>query len=152
VYYQGDPKRRLVFAKAQASIFKSYFLKTKNLLNVLWLTMVRFEKLRVLLLKSSWTSSAAVELFSWTNFSWVELLQLSWASSAAVKLFSWTKLHLSWASSDAVELFQLSSTSAELNFFNCSWAFSTTVELSQLQLNFNFNCEPLWPYTSWTCL
>jgi hypothetical protein len=114
--------------------------------------MVRFEKLRVFLMKSSWTSSVAVELFSWTK------LQLSWASSAElsffswVELFSWTKLQLSWASSAAVELFQLSWTSAELNFFNCSWAFSTIVELSQLQLNFNFNCEPLWQYTSWTCL
>jgi hypothetical protein len=28
-------------------------LKTKNLLNILWLTMVRFEKPRVFLLKSS---------------------------------------------------------------------------------------------------
>jgi hypothetical protein len=130
----GGPKRRLVFAKAQASIQK-LFLKTKNLLNVLWFTVVRFEKLRVFLLKSSWTK-----------------LQLRWASSAAVELFSWTKLQLSWASSAAVEPFKLSWTSAELNFFNCSWAFSTTVELSQLQLNFNFNCEPLWPYTSWTCL
>jgi hypothetical protein len=59
---------------------------------------------------------------------------------------------LSWASLAAVELFQPSWTSAELNFFNCSWAFSAAVELSQLHLNFNFNCEPLWPYTSWTCL
>jgi hypothetical protein len=49
----GDPKRRLVFAKAQASIFKSYFLKTKNLFKILWLTVVRFENPRVFLLKSS---------------------------------------------------------------------------------------------------
>jgi hypothetical protein len=83
--------------------------------------MVRFEKPRVFLLKSSWTSSTAVELFSWTK------LQLSWASSAAAELCSWAELQL-------------------------SLAFSTTVDLSQLQLNFNFNCEPLWPYTSWTCL
>jgi hypothetical protein len=50
---KGDLKRRLVFAKAQASIFKSYFLKTKNLFKILWLTVVRFEKPRVFLLKSS---------------------------------------------------------------------------------------------------
>ena len=76
--------------------------------------MVRFEKPRVFLLKSSWTSSTAAELSSWT---W---LQLSWASSAAAELFSWAELQL-------------------------SWAFSTSAEL-------NFSCEPLWPYTSWTCL
>ena len=76
--------------------------------------MVRVEKPRVFLLKSSWTSSTAAELSSWT---W---LQLSWASSAAAELFSWAELQL-------------------------SWAFSTSAEL-------NFSCEPLWPYTSWTCL
>ena len=75
--------------------------------------MVRVEKPRVFLLKSSWTSTAA-ELSSWT---W---LQLSWASSATTELFSWAELQL-------------------------SWAFSTSAEL-------NFSCEPLWPYTSWTCL
>ena len=103
-----------MFAKAQTSLFKSYFLKSKNLFNVLWLTVVRVEKPRVFLLKSSWTSSTAAELSSWT---W---LQLSWASSAAAELFSWAELQL-------------------------SWAFSTSAEL-------NFSCEPLWPYTSWTCL
>jgi len=76
--------------------------------------VVRVEKPRVFLLKSSWTSSTAAELSSWT---W---LQLSWASSAAAELFSWAELQL-------------------------SWAFSTSAEL-------NFSCEPLWPYTSWTCL
>jgi hypothetical protein len=39
-------------------------LKNKNLLKILWLTVVRFEKPRVFLLKSSWTSSTAAELFS----------------------------------------------------------------------------------------
>jgi hypothetical protein len=34
LFYQGDPKRRLMFAKAQASIFKSYF-ENKNLLDTL---------------------------------------------------------------------------------------------------------------------
>jgi hypothetical protein len=43
----------MVFAIAQVSKFKSYFLKTKNLLNALCLTVVRFEKLRVFLLNSS---------------------------------------------------------------------------------------------------
>jgi hypothetical protein len=67
---------------------------------------------------------------SWTFYGWPWLGLRNWECScwkAAVELFSWTKLQL-------------------------SWAFSTTVELSQLQLNFNFKCEPLWPYTSWTCL
>jgi hypothetical protein len=50
---KGDPKRRLVFAKAKASIFKSYFLKPKKLFKILWLTVVRFEKPRGFLLKSS---------------------------------------------------------------------------------------------------
>jgi hypothetical protein len=52
--------------------------------------MVRFEKPRVFLLKSSWTSSTIAEL----NFSWVELLQLqlSWTS---VEL---TFLNSSWTS------------------------------------------------------
>jgi hypothetical protein len=94
--------------------------------------MVRFEKPRVFLLKSSWTSSTAADLFSWAE------LQLSWASSAAAELFSWAKLQLSWASSAAAELFSW----AELQL---RWAFSTPAEL-------NFSCEPLWPYTSWTCL
>jgi hypothetical protein len=106
--------------------------------------MVRFEKLRVFLLKSSWTSSAAVELFSWTklqlswassaelsfsaelNFSWVELLQLQ------LSFFSWAELQLSWTSAELnfswVELLQL-----QLSFFNYSWAFSTLAKL-QLQL------------------
>jgi hypothetical protein len=53
-----------VFAKAQASIFKSYFLKSKNLFKILWLTLVRFEKPRVFLLKSSKTFSTAAELFN----------------------------------------------------------------------------------------
>jgi hypothetical protein len=81
---------------------------------VLLLTVVRFEKLRVFLLKSSWTSSAAVELFSWTK------LQLSWASSAAVELFQ-----LSWTSWTAVEPFQL-----QLSFLNSSWTTTSTVNLS----------------------
>ena len=62
--------------------------------------MVRFEKPRVFLLKSSWTSSTAAELSSWLDFSWVELLQLqlSWTSAELSFLnFSWTQLQL-WTS------------------------------------------------------
>jgi hypothetical protein len=118
----------MVFAIAQVFKFKSYFWKPK---------------------------------ISWTFYGWPWLGLRNWECSywKAVELLwlqfnfiSWTKLQLSWASSAVVELFQLSWTSAELNFFNCSWAFSTAVELSQLQLNFNFNCEPLWTYTSWASL
>jgi hypothetical protein len=114
-------KWKVGVCQSSSLYIQKLFLKTKNILNVLWLTVVRFEKPRVFLLKSSWTSSTVVELFSWTK------LQLSWASSAVAELYSWAELQL-------------------------SWPFSTTVELSQLQLNFNFNCAPLWPYTSWTCL
>jgi hypothetical protein len=49
--------------------------------------MVRFEKPRVFLLKSCWTSSTAAEL----NFSWVELLQLQLSFSAELN-FSWVEL------------------------------------------------------------
>jgi len=41
-------------------------LKTKNHVNIIWLTMVWVEKPRVFLLKNSWTSSTAAELSSWT--------------------------------------------------------------------------------------
>jgi hypothetical protein len=91
-------------------LYSKAISKNQNPLDTLCLTVVRIEKLRVFLLKSSWASSTAVELF-----------QQSW-------------------------------TSVELNFFIYSWASSAAVELSQLQLNFNLNYEPLWPYTSWTCL
>jgi hypothetical protein len=42
----------MVFAIAQAFKFKSYF-ENQNFLNALCLTIVRFEKLRVFLFKSS---------------------------------------------------------------------------------------------------
>jgi hypothetical protein len=42
----------MVFAIDQASKFKSYF-ENQNLLSALFLTVVRFEKLRVFLLKST---------------------------------------------------------------------------------------------------
>jgi hypothetical protein len=105
-----------VFAKAQASIFKSYFWKPKNVLNILWLTAIRFEKPRVFLLKSSWTSSTAVELFSWTE------LLLSWAFSTTVELFSWAELQLSRVFSTIVELFSWTELSQlQLSFLNSSW-------------------------------
>jgi hypothetical protein len=50
---KGIQKEGWCCAKAQASIFKIYFLKTKNLFKILWLTVVRFEKPRVFLLKSN---------------------------------------------------------------------------------------------------
>jgi hypothetical protein len=112
--------------------------------------MVRFEKPRVFLLKSSWTCSAAAELFSWAG------LQLSWAPLAAAELdFSWAELlqlqlsfsaelNFSWA-----ELFQLQlSSSAELSFFSYSWAFQlswTSAELSfSAGLNFSWTRLQLW--------
>jgi hypothetical protein len=112
----------MVFAIAQAFKFKSYFWKTKKNL---------FNIL--------WLTGVRFEKPR------VFLLKSSWTCSTIVELLSWTKLQLSWAFSTTVEFFSW----AELQL---SWAFSTTVELSQLQLNFNFRCEPLWPYTSWTCL
>ena len=98
--------------------------------------MVRVEKPRVFLLKSSWTCSAAAELFSWAG------LQLSWAPSAVAELFSWAGL--SWA-----ELLQLQlSFSAELSFFSYSWAFQlgwTSAELSfSAGLNFSWTQLQLW--------
>jgi hypothetical protein len=115
------PKLKPLYSKAIS--------KNQNPLDTICLTVVRIEKLRVFLLKSSWAFSAELSFFGW-----VELFQLSW-TSAELSFLSYSLAF-----------------SAELNFFNCSWAFSAAVELSQLQLNFNFNCEPLWPYTSWTCL
>jgi hypothetical protein len=83
-------------------------------LNILWLTMVRFEKPRVFLLKSSWTSSTAAELFSWAE------LQMSCAYSAPAELFSWAELQLSWAfSTPAVNLFD--HTPDELASGQLSW-------------------------------
>jgi hypothetical protein len=71
-----------------------------------------------------------------------------WKAKISLTFYGWSWLglrNLECSCWKADELLQLQlSFSAELNF---SW-----VELSQLQLNFNFSCEPLWPYTSWTCL
>jgi hypothetical protein len=105
-----------VFAKAQISIFKSYFWKPK----ISW-TFYGWP----------WLGLRNLECSCWKA---AELVQLQLSFSA--------ELNFSW-----VELFQL-----QLSWSSAELSFSTTVELSQLQLNFNFNCEPLWPYTSWTCL
>jgi hypothetical protein len=43
----------MVFAIAQVPKIQKLFLKTKNHFNILWLTVVRFEKPRVFLSKSS---------------------------------------------------------------------------------------------------
>jgi hypothetical protein len=147
-----------VFAKAQASIFKSYFWKPKiswTFYGWPWLGLRNWEC-------SCWK---AVELLQQQlsflaklNFSLVELLQLSWASSAAVELFSWTKLQLSWASSAAIELFQLSWTSSttvelfqlQLSFLNSSWTLTSTVNLSDhtpVELAFG---QLNWGFLSWT--
>jgi hypothetical protein len=90
-----------------------------------------------------WKPKISLTFYGWP---WLGLRNLEcscWKAAELVQLqlsFS-AELNFNW-----VELFQLQlSFSAELSFFN-------TVELSLLQLNFNFNCEPLWPYTSWTCL
>jgi hypothetical protein len=99
----------MVFAIAQASKLKSYF-KNQNPLDTLRMIVIRIEKRRVFLLKSSWAFLAELNFFGW-----VEPFQLSWTSLA------------------------------ELSFFQLSWT-------SSAELNFNFNYEPLWPYTSWTCL
>jgi hypothetical protein len=123
----------MVFAIARVPKIQKLFLKTKKHFNILWLTVVRFEKPRVFLLKSSWTSSTAAELSSWT---W---LQLSWASSAAAELFSWAGLQLSWAFSTSAELqLQLwtSLTIHQLNLSSGSWAGVFSPKLSGLdQLN-----------------
>jgi hypothetical protein len=89
--------------------------KNQNPLDILYMTIVRIEKLRVFLLKSSWAFSAEL------NINWVELLQMQ------LSFFSWA------------EFLQL-----QLSFFNYSWTSTWTVssaavEPFQLQLNFNFN-------------
>jgi hypothetical protein len=112
VLSRGNPKQRLVFAKAQASIFKSYF-ENQNCLDTLCTTVVRIEKWRVFLLKNSWaflakltslvelTFSAELNFFRWVGFfSWVELLQmswlfqLSWISTSTMKLSDQNQLNL----------------------------------------------------------
>jgi hypothetical protein len=65
-----------------------------------------------------------------------------WKPKISLKLYGWPWLGLRnlecscWKAAELLKL-QLSWTSAELSFFSCSW-----VELSQLQLNFNFNWGP----------
>jgi hypothetical protein len=133
VLSRGVQKEGWCLPKLKPLYSKAIFWKP-NLLNVLWLTVVRIEKHRVvLLLKSSWTSSTAVELFRWAE------LQLSWASLAVVELFNWAELQLSWAFSTPVELqLQLwtSLTIHQLNLPPGSWAGVFSPKLSgQDQLN-----------------
>jgi hypothetical protein len=112
--------------------------------------VVRFEKPRVFLLKSSWTCSTAIELFSWTK------LHLSWSFSTIVELFSWAELQLSWAFSTPAELqLQLwtSLTIHQLNLPLGSWARVFSPKLSgQDQLNWSWgavqlvsNPSDFWP-------
>jgi hypothetical protein len=77
-----------VYAIAQASKFKSYF-KNKNSLDTLCTTVVRIEKQRVFLLKSSWAFLAELNFFSW-----VEVFQLSWNFSPELSFFSSVELQL----------------------------------------------------------
>jgi hypothetical protein len=123
VLSRGNPKQRLVFAKAQASIFKSYF-ENQNCLDTLCTTVVRIEKWRVFLLKNSWAFSAELNFFSG-----VELFQLSWTSSAEltfsaelnffrwVDFFSWVEFQL-----------QLWNSLTKTNW-TCLWASWTGVSL-----------------------
>jgi hypothetical protein len=102
--------------------------------------VVRFEKPRVFLLKSSWTSSTAAEL----NFSWVELLQLQLSFSAELSFLnsSWTQLQL-WTSL----------TIHQLNLPPGSWAGVFSPKLSgQDRLNWSWGAvqlvsdpSDLWP-------
>jgi hypothetical protein len=97
-----------VFAKAQASIFKSYFWKPKiswTFYGWLWLGLRNLEC-------SCWKAAKLLQL------------QLSW-TSAELSVFS-----CSWA-------FQLSWTSAELSFLNSSWTqlqLWTSLTIHQLNL------------------
>ena len=107
--------------------------------------MVRFEKPRVFLLKSSWTCSAAAELFSWAG------LQLSWASSATAELFSWAELlqlQLSFSAGLNFSWTQLqlwtSLTIHQLNLPPGSWAGVFSPKLSgQDQLNWSWGAVQL---------
>jgi hypothetical protein len=78
------PKLKPIYSKAIS--------KNQNPLDTLCMTIVRIEKLRVFLLKSSWTYSAELSFFS-----------CSWAFSTIVELQLQLCLQL------------------QLSFFNCSW-------------------------------
>jgi hypothetical protein len=70
-----------------------------------------------------WKPKISLKFYGWP---WLGLRNLECSCWKAAELFSWTKLQMSWASSAAAKLF--------------SWAeLFSWVELSQLQLNFNFN-------------
>ena len=118
---KGDPKRRLVFAKAQTSLFKSYFWKAKISLTFYgwpWLGLRNLEC-------SCWKAAELLQLQlsfpAELDFSWVELLQLQLSFSAELN-FSWvelSQLHLN--STSAVNLFD--HTPAELASGQLSWGF-----------------------------
>jgi hypothetical protein len=134
-----------VFAKAQASIFKSYFWKPKiswTFYGWSWLGLRNLEC-------SYWKTDELLQLqlsFSVElNFSWVELLQLqlSWTSAELSFLnSSWTQLQL-WTSL----------TIHQLNLPPGSWAGVFSPKLSgQDQLNWSwgavqlvFDPSDLWP-------
>jgi hypothetical protein len=110
-------------------LYSKAISKTQNPLDTLCMTIVRIEKLRVFLLKSSWAFSTAVELHFNCIFS------RSWAFSTTVELH----LNCSWTSPQL-----------QLNF--TSTVSSATVELFQLQLNFTSTVVELHLNCSWTSL
>jgi hypothetical protein len=147
------PKLKPLYSKAIS--------KSQNRLVTLCLTVVRIEKLRVFLLKSSWAfqlswTSTELSFFScsWAFSAELSFFSYSWASSAELSFFScswafsaelnfsWVELlqlqlsffSCSWAFSATAELFQLSWTLAELSFFSYSWAFSVELNFSWVKL------------------
>jgi hypothetical protein len=78
-------KKKVGVCKISNLYIQKLFLKTKNLLNVLWLTVVRFEKLRVFLLKSS----------CWDHALSPKVLQKETASAEAAR--TWRRRYHSWS-------------------------------------------------------
>jgi len=121
-----------VFAKAQTSLFKSYFWKAKISLTFYgwpWLGLRNLEC-------SCWKAAELLQLQlsfpAELDFSWVELLQLQLSFSAELN-FSWVEL---------LQL-QLSWTSAGLNFLNSSWtSTSTGVQAGSTGVQGKFNRGP----------
>jgi hypothetical protein len=103
-------KKKVGVCQSSSLCYSKAISKNKNPLVTLCMAVVRIEKLRVSLLKSRWTSSAAVELF-----------QLSWTSA---ELSSFNSI---WTITSNVF-------SAELSFFSCSWAFSAELNFSWVEL------------------
>jgi hypothetical protein len=88
------PKLKPLYSKAIS--------KNQNLMDTLCMTVVRIEKLRVILLKSSWAFSIIVELSVQLQLNFTSTM-----SSAAVELFQLQLNFTSTVSSAAVELSQL---------------------------------------------